>query len=288
MAPVERVKLLMQLEGSIVQGSKMDGKNAFDVAWHVYEKEGFLSFWRGNWPNVLRTAGQAGLNFSFMDFFKSIATSSTVDLILIQGQDQGDYVKRRRQLATSFIAGGLAGATSTTVLYPTEYVRTRLAMDQGRSIQLREYRSMGDVIVKTFRTDGIGGLYQGYGIALWGSVFYRLLYLGGYDGIKTEYIQYKESQGHTMTFGERFVIAQTVALVAGTICYPIDSVRRRLMMQAGKPYEERLYTGSIHCFREVWRKEGMRGFYLGLTPNLVRSIGGALMLVLYDGIKIAT
>jgi solute carrier family 25 (mitochondrial adenine nucleotide translocator), member 4/5/6/31 len=286
MAPVERVKLLMQLQGS-VQG--MSGKSPLGVASHVYKSEGFIAFWRGNWPNVLRTAGQAGLNFSFMDFFKSIASSDTVEAVMLQHRHtNNENVKRRRQLATSFVAGGLAGATSTTVLYPTEYLRTRLAMDQGSSLQMREYRSMSDVIVKTVRTDGVLGLYQGFGIAVWGSILYRLLYLGGYDGIKREYIRYKEGCGSTMTFGERFIIAQSVALVAGTICYPIDSVRRRLMMQAGKPLDERLYFGSIHCFRVVWSKEGLRGFYLGLTPNLVRSIGGALMLVVYDGIKIMT
>jgi len=56
-------------------------------------------------------------------------------------------------------------------------------------------------------------------------------------------------------------------------------------MQAGKPMDERLYRGAIHCFRSVWNREGLRGFYLGLTPNLVRSIGGALMLVAYDTLK---
>jgi solute carrier family 25 (adenine nucleotide translocator) protein 4/5/6/31 len=286
MAPVERVKLLMQLQGS-VQG--MSGKSAFGVASHVYKTEGLLAFWRGNWANVLRTAGQAGLNFSFMDFFKSIASSGTVESVMIQRRNTTDEnVKRRRQLVVSFVSGGLAGATSTTILYPTEFLRTRLAMDQGSSIQMREFRSMSDVIVKTVRADGVFGVSQGYGIALWGSILYRLLYLGGYDGLKTEYLHFKEGSGSTISLGERFLIAQSVALLAGTICYPIDSVRRRLMMQAGKPLDERLYNGSIHCFREVWLKEGLRGFYLGLTPNLVRSIGGAIMLVVYDGIKITT
>ena len=87
------------------------------------------------------------------------------------------------------------------------------------------------------------------------------------------------------TFAERFILAQLVSLSAGTICYPIDSVRRRLMMQAGKPATERLYRNSFHCFRQVWVREGVRGFYLGLAPNLVRSIGGALMLVAYDALK---
>ena len=291
-APVERVKLLMQLQGSV---NRTDFTNPWKVTKHIYHTEGILAFWRGNWPNVLRTAGQAALNFSFMDYYKAVASSPTIEAIFMPGgkgittsttttfeQD----LQRRRQLVVSFVSGGLAGATSTTAFYPTEYLRTRLAMDQGRSWQEREYKGMKDVIVKTVRADGIFGVYQGYSVALYGSILHRLLYLGGYDAIKNEVLHHKK--GHattTLSFGERFLLAQGVSLAAGTICYPIDSVRRRLMMQAGKPKEARLYRGSLDCFKQVWLKEGLRGFFLGLSANIVRSVGGALMLVSYDTIK---
>ena len=298
MAPVERVKLLMQLQGS-VKRSSYSGKSPVKVALHIYQSEGILAFWRGNWPNVIRTAGQTALNFSFMDYYKSLASSPVVmEKILVFQRRQGEQttttathlaeeeLQRRRQLVVSFVSGGLAGATSTTALYPTEYLRTRLAMDHGRSTDIREYRGMTDVLVKTVRSDGILGVYHGYSIALWGSVLYRLLYLGGYDVTKNELMRYRQGrQNPSISFGERFVIAQVVSLTAGTICYPIDSVRRRLMMQAGKAMEQRIYRGALHCFQLVWSKEGLRGFYLGLTPNLVRSIGGALMLVAYDALK---
>lgn len=290
MAPVERVKLLMQLEGS-VNGTNFSGHGPWKVAMHIYHSEGILAFWRGNWPNVLRTAGQAALNFSLMDYYKSVASSPIVEAAMISRQGTSttttteEELHRQRQLVVSFVSGGLAGATSTTALYPTEFLRTRLAMDQGRSLETREYRSMRDCIVKTVRTDGIFGVYHGYGIALWGSVLYRLLYLGGYDVIKIELARYQDGSKPSISIGERLVIAQGVSLFAGTLCYPIDSVRRRLMMQAGKTAGQRVYFGTVHCFQEVWSKEGLRGFYLGLTPNLVRSIGGALMLVAYDTMK---
>jgi solute carrier family 25 (adenine nucleotide translocator) protein 4/5/6/31 len=82
--------------------------------------------------------------------------------------------------------------------------------------------------------------------------------------------------------GERFAIAQVISITAGTICYPIDSVRRRLMMQAGQPVDVRLYSNSIHAFQRIFMEEGVKGFYLGIGPNLMRSFGGALLLVSYD------
>mmetsp|Transcript_7550 Transcript_7550/g.8137 ORF Transcript_7550/g.8137 Transcript_7550/m.8137 type:complete len:92 (+) Transcript_7550:683-958(+) len=82
---------------------------------------------------------------------------------------------------------------------------------------------------------------------------------------------------------ERYLLAQFVSITAGTVCYPIDSVRRRLMMQAGRPHPERHYQhGAVSAFSTIYHREGLQGFYLGLGPNLVRSMAGALLLVSYD------
>ena len=147
---------------------------------------------------------------------------------------------------------------------------------------------MRDVFCTTWKTDGIRGFYQGYGIALGGVVVYRALHLGGYEACKTElHYRRNENNYHTLTMSmwEKFAIAQIVSIVAGTICYPVDSVRRRLMMQVGQSHKMRLYKDSIHATRRIWIEEGIRGFYLGIGPNLVRSVGGALLLVSYDEFK---
>lgn len=69
------------------------------------------------------------------------------------------------------------------------------------------------------------------------------------------------------------------------IVYPIDSVRRRMMMEAGRP--ERMYTSSFNCFRTVLATEGYKGFYRGLSANLFRGVGTSALLVLYDEIRLA-
>jgi len=170
-------------------------------------------------------------------------------------------------------------------------------MDTGTQSRLYP-RGMRDVFCGIWKTDGLRGLYQGYGIALGGVVLYRALHLGGYDACKTELIyrrQYQDSYNGgsssavsptaSLTFLERFAIAQVVSIGAGTFCYPIDSVRRRLMMQAGQNPTERLYRNSVHAFRRIFMEEGLRGFYFGIGPNVMRSFGGAMLLVSYDAFK---
>ena len=160
-------------------------------------------------------------------------------------------------------------------------------MDIGSSPEVRRYpRGMRDVLCITLKSDGIKGIYQGYGIALFGVVVYRALHLGGYDACKTEIAHLRRGSARAeLTLAERFFAAQVVSIVAGTVCYPIDSVRRRLMMQAGLAKSQRRYENSIDCFRKVWKAEGIRGFYLGIVPNLFRSFGGSVLLVGYDMFK---
>ncbi len=351
-APIERVKLVMQLRGSIEKPSlggagptamKVNGAKNSVTAWTVtksiYYEEGIIAFWRGefmlfyikysqypintgyflffikmmlhftyNWfgniqkgntPNVVRQGGAAALNFLLMDWYKATIKPVMELSLSVPSHRPHELREKRRKILSSFLSGGLAGGTTTTVLYPIEFMRTRLALDLGTSSivdgkQTRKYpRGMRDVFFSIWKSDGIRGLYQGYGIALSGVVVYRALHLGGFDACKTELLYRRQmkktstakNDNKTITMWERVAIAQIVSIVAGTICYPIDSVRRRLMMQAGVTSENRCYRGSIHAFQRIWTEEGLRGFYLGIGPNLFRSVGAALLLVTYDVFK---
>lgn len=56
-----------------------------------------------------------------------------------------------------------------------------------------------------------------------------------------------------------------------------------MMMEAGR--EKRMYKSSFHCAKTMVVKEGYRGFYRGLSANLIRGMGTSILLVLYDEIR---
>ena len=180
-------------------------------------------------------------------------------------------------------SGGIAGAGSLIFVYPLDYARTRLASDVGSG--KRDFKGLGDCLVKTARgPSGFLGLYNGFGVSVMGIIPYRGVYFGLYDSLR-EKNPWKRDFG-IMGVVSKFAVAQATAIAAGYASYPFDTVRRRLQMQSEKPKEEWVYRGTADCFKKILRDEGMVAMFKGAGANAVRTVGSALVLVLYDQFQI--
>ncbi len=78
-------------------------------------------------------------------------------------------------------SGGAAGATSLIFVYPLDFGRTRLALDVGKGPAEREFTGLIDCVLKIGKTDGVYGLYRGFGISVVGIIAYRAAYFGMFD-----------------------------------------------------------------------------------------------------------
>jgi len=65
----------------------------------------------------------------------------------------------------------------------------------------------------------------------------------------------------------------------------MDTIRRRLQMQSEKPKSEWLYAGTMDCFAKIMKNEGTAALFKGAGANALRTVGSALVLVLYGEIK---
>jgi solute carrier family 25 (adenine nucleotide translocator) protein 4/5/6/31 len=179
-------------------------------------------------------------------------------------------------------SGGLAGAGSLCVVYPLDYARTRLASDVGSG--KATFNGLGDCLVKTARgPSGFMSLYNGFGVSVLGIIPYRGVYFGMYDSMR-EKNPYKNDLGAAGILS-KFACAQTTAITAGYASYPFDTIRRRLQMQAEKPKSEWIYKGTVDCFVKVAKDEGMGAMFKGSGANALRTVGSALVLVLYDQLQ---
>jgi len=267
-APIERVKLLLQVQAVSKQLTEAQKyKGMVDCFVRIPKEQGFMAFWRGNLANVIRYFPTQALNFAFKDKYKDM---------FLKGVDKNTQFWRF--FAGNLASGGAAGATSLCFVYPLDFARTRLAADVGKG-DAREFTGLGNCLTKIFKTDGLKGLYQGFGVSVQGIIIYRAAFFGLYDTAKG-------MTGKTNVFIS-WAIAQCVTTVSGIISYPFDTVRRRLMMQSGRKGADVAYTGTLDCWRKIAAQEGAGAFFKGAFSNVLRGTGGALVLVLYDEIKVA-
>ncbi|XP_036285490.1 ADP/ATP translocase 3-like [Pipistrellus kuhlii] len=269
-APIERIKLLLQVQQASQQiALDRQYKGMVDCLRRIPREQGVLSFWRGNLANVIYYFPTQALNFSFNERYRRV---------FLRGVDS--HTRFWRYVAGNVAAGGAAGVTALSIVYPLDFARTRLAADVGKSEADREFRGLGHCLVKICRSDGVRGLYQGYTISAQSIILYRSTYFGVYNTAKGLIPELMDQH-----FMVSWLIAQLGTAMAGFFSYPFDTVRRRMMMQSGRRGAEVMYRGIIHCGKRILREEGFRAFYKGAWCNLLRGIGSGFVLVLFDEVK---
>jgi len=269
-APIERVKLLIQNQDEMLKSGRLAEKynGIVDCFQRTTRSEGFWALWRGNAANVIRYFPTQALNFAFKDYFKKLFNFN---------KDRDGYWL---WFVGNVMSGGAAGACSLLFVYSLDYARTRLANDAKvakKGGAERQFNGLLDVYKKTLASDGISGLYRGFVISAVGIIIYRGLYFGLYDSIKP--ILPQEFKNN---FAANFVLGFVVTNTAGLASYPIDTIRRRMMMTSGEAVK---YTSSIQCGAIIVKNEGVKSLFKGAGANILRAIAGAGALSGYDKLQ---
>jgi len=270
-APIERVKLLIQNQDEMIKQKRLDTpyKGIANCFSRVVAEEGFMSLWRGNTANVIRYFPTQALNFAFKDYFKR----------MFHVDKKAPYWKT---LGANIASGGMAGCTSLAFVYSLDYARTRLANDSKSAKKggERQFNGLVDVFKKTYATDGLAGLYRGFNISAVGIFIYRGLYFGLYDSIKPVLLTGQWADSFLASFALGFAVTN----LAGLASYPIDTIRRRMMMTSGGDTVK--YKSSFDAFSQIMKNEGAKSLFKGAGANILRAIAGAGVLSGYDQLQI--
>merc|ERR1712233_149333 len=255
--------LLVQNQDEMIKQGRLDKpyNGVLDCTRRVLKTEGVYPFWRGNLANVLRYFPTQALNFAFKDQIKSLFKTS---------KDAPQALK----FGTNIASGGFAGTLSLLFVYSLDYARTRLANDAKGKGGERQFNGLIDVYVKTLKSDGIRGLYRGFTISAVGIFIYRGMYFGLFDTLKPILIGGKDS-----SVAASFLLGWAVTVTAGLMSYPIDTIRRRMMMTSGGVVK---YKDSIDCAVQIMKNEGFMSMMKGAGANILRGVAGAGVLAGFD------
>ena len=259
-APLDVIKIRMQVQVEPVsaRGLATLGKyrSITQCARVIIKEEGLRGLWAGTVPALFLWVPYTAVQFAALGEFKKFATENGAN-------------PEKPPLA--FVGGALAGATATMVTYPFDVMRTVLAA-QGSP---RVYDSLPQAFVGIVRSRGVQGLYAGIGVTLVEIAPASAIQFGVYAGLKDAAESRKTDDNASLING---ACGFGAGCVARLIIHPLDVLKKRFQiagLQKSLRYGERVASKEFVSFGSavsaVLRREGIKGFYKGLTPGLIKS-----------------
>ncbi|KAG5485229.1 hypothetical protein CUR178_06589 [Leishmania enriettii] len=268
LAPLERVKYVMQCQKELQRTGALQCE--FKTVWacvrYLKQMEGVRSFWRGNFIQVVSL-----LPILLAQIFIAYPTQSLIFNSFVVHSAAGYTMASYAAL----LGGALA---ATTVSYPLEYARFRLAVDvKSRAGAPYQFRNSFAFYSHPVMSECPHFLYRGLTLFIFGSVVYQSVHNVLLNLVAPYVPPDDEDNGWTPA------IIQTVCglTVSGTttLClHPVDLVRHRMMVAV---MEDRLrYSSAMTCVARIAQKEGIRGFFRGGTVTLTKMMAATgLVLV---------
>lgn len=163
-------------------------------------------------------------------------------------------------ITKAMLAGSLAGVTEHVCMFPIDTIKTRMqtASVPGAPSYTNVIRAIKDIT----KTEGFSRLYRGVPVTFLGAVPSHAAYFGTYEAMKLK-LGSSRAQ-HTPVANMFSGISATLAHDA--ISTPMDVVKQKMQVYNSK------YTNIIDCIKNVWRTEGMVGFYQSYPATVMLNI----------------
>ncbi|KAI9718996.1 MAG: hypothetical protein M1828_006372 [Chrysothrix sp. TS-e1954] len=179
-------------------------------------------------------------------------------------------------------AGFSAGIFSTLAVHPFDVVKTRLQVNQGSGAQVvgGSFKTARDIL----RNEGFwGGYYRGLSPNIIGNSVSWALYFMWYGNIKDMIQAYRGSAEHLHSI-DYFAASGLAGIFTAGFTNPIWVIKTRMLSTSKRA--PGAYVSIAHGTRNLYSKEGIRGFYRGLVPSLFGVSHGAIQFMAYEKFKI--
>lgn len=259
-APADRVKILYQTNAQ----RAFSWNGVLRTALTIYTNTGFLGLWRGHGATLMQQVPKSATTYVTFDAYRKT----------IQKADIVDNVSAR------FIAGALAGATATTLTYPLDLMRARMAAHWDMTPRYCNYFNAFENIMKE---EGMASLFKGLRPTLLGIMPYAGLSFTVYETLKAKWVIPMEAeQSNVLSTGARLTSGALAGLIAQTATYPLDIVRRRMQVHCSS-----VYQNEWHALQTICRQEGVvGGLFKGVSMNWVKGpIAVAVSFTVNDLVK---
>ncbi|KAL6102833.1 slc25a19 [Pungitius sinensis] len=259
-SPLDVLKIRFQLQIERVSSVRPEGKyrGLFQASRCIYSEEGLSAFWKGHVPAQLLSICFGAVQFATFEFLTESVHTST----LYNSQTAGVH----------FVCGGLAACSATVVCQPLDTLRTRFAA-QGET---KVYRNLRHAVSTMCRSEGPLTFYRGLCPTLVAVFPYAGMQFFFYNVFKKLLAQPSKEAGNVGGHLRSLACGSGAGMISKTITYPFDLCKKRLQVggfEAARVQfgQVRTYRGLLDCMVRIAKEEGVRGFFKGLSPSLVKA-----------------
>jgi solute carrier family 25 protein 43 len=248
-SPFDVVKTLLQVSAK--------GGSTTETIQKLWAADGVGAFWRGNFVGCLTQGPQSALKFFVQEELRKLI-----------GRDQLTGGER------AFI-GACAGIVSQTVVYPLDFIHTRILIDP------KKYSGIFQTLYTIVSEEGITAFWSGIFPTIAGAIPFEGSQFFCYDSLAQFYK--RRANVTVVNPVANCVIGAISGAISQTVAFPFDVVRKRMI--AGKAAGG-VSSSMGQAFATIWKNEGVPGFFRGITINMVKIIPyTALQYTIYGETK---
>ncbi|KAL3844717.1 hypothetical protein ACJIZ3_002120 [Penstemon smallii] len=247
-------------------------KNTPHALFTIARTEGLRGLYGGFYPAVLGSTVSWGLYFYFYSKAKQRYLRSREELSPVL------------HLASAAEAGGLVCFCTN----PVWLVKTRLQLQTPQ--QARPYSGFHDALRTILKEEGWRALYKGLVPGLFLQVTHGAIQFTAYEELRKMVINYRTSENEEFSPEDSLdsfdyaTLGASSKLAAILLTYPFQVIRARLQQRPSIDGTPR-YMHSLHVMKETARFEGLRGFYKGITANVLKNAPAAsITFIVYENV----
>ncbi|KAM9994541.1 hypothetical protein ACTFIZ_007680 [Dictyostelium cf. discoideum] len=256
-APLERIKILNQVEVILKDGTKYNRIiPAFKV---IIKEEGIVGLFRGNFVNIIKAGPQSAIRFYSYGAFKRMASEPDGSITVIN----------------RMWAGASSGVVSVALTHPLDVIKTHISVIAPTTATIK------NATKGIYRDLGIIGFFRGLSAGILNIAPFAALNFTFYETIK------EKTQQYILKSPPLYAPSIYGAISGGltmTILYPLDVVKRRIMLQHFDRNQSPIYKNFIDAIIKITKTEGISALYKGIRPAYLKVIPTvSINFLIYEG-----
>ncbi|THU89781.1 mitochondrial carrier [Dendrothele bispora CBS 962.96] len=270
--PLDTIKVRMQLSRSgRAPGTKPRG--FFATGAYIVRRETPLALYKGLGAVLSGIVPKMAIRFASFEAYKGRLA---------------DKETGKTSVGNIFLAGLGAGTTEAVmVVTPMEVVKIRLQAQQhslADPLEVPRYRNAGHAVFTIVREEGFSSLYRGVSLTALRQATNQGANFTVYQEVKKLAHKFQPDLEELPSYQHMFIGLLSGA--AGPLSNaPIDTIKTRLQKSPATPGTS-AFRRIVAIAEDMWKAEGVRSFYKGITPRILRvAPGQAIVFAVYERVS---